>query len=495
MNSLKIYDNFLEVNTIYVANSKFDFNFSIDMDSTYFEKEFLKFICLYNKFFFNTKSESIETIFNSYPCELDEKTILYLKKLYDTTNSLNKKIHKQIIAEFLLSYKNSLETETYKKQLGQEKIRKYKGILYKIFDMKSFEINGEIFKDTIEFYKNIIKYSEKNKVNIRYSKRVQILSKFNIKQRNNNEYKQIFNYFISENKYLDKLIKYDYGIEKHLIQYKNVILNSIANSYSSESGLRVFEELIKHIEIGNNFIKEYINKYIHICNKLIEDAILKKYNFIQIIANIEQTLKELNKIKQSNIDNIYKDKLKECICQVLCVKRKILNDTEYVNEMLCEHSYKLEIPREKIENMNTDILNRFYRIYAYAKIDFDDMICQSIKSYSEHPLLYLATSISIDNNELYDISEKKENRSIFKKYFNNKGIEYINKNYKILRNVLERDYYEHMLKYTKKEFEFKIGLISEVLYIDIEKIKNDIYFARIGDKVLNNNLYIEMVTQ
>lgn len=176
MNNKKIYDNFLEFNEIKGINEKFDFTFNTSRNKKEFEQEYLKFISLYNYFFFDTYNKAIVTIFNSYLCTLDDKTIKHLRTLYEKSKELNN-IYAQLIAEFLFSYKKSLETEKYKNELGQNELRKYKGILYKTFPKNYFEPKGEIFKWTIKFYKNIINYVIKKDLSIRIDQKIRILSK------------------------------------------------------------------------------------------------------------------------------------------------------------------------------------------------------------------------------------------------------------------------------------------------------------------------------
>ena len=153
MDNVKIYENFLGINRIKGSNEKFNFQFNTNESKTEFEKEFLKFVCLYNYFSFCMEDNAIATIINSYPCTLDSKTIKYLEQLYDTAQIYNKNIYRQMIAEFLFSYRKSLETEKYKRELGKENAKKYKGELLKIFAREEFEPNGEIFKNTIKLEK------------------------------------------------------------------------------------------------------------------------------------------------------------------------------------------------------------------------------------------------------------------------------------------------------------------------------------------------------
>ena len=398
MNNVTIYNNFLEVERIIGNKEEFDYSFNYNSLKNIFEEEFLKFISVYNYFFFDENKKCITTIINSYPCALEDSIIMHLKKLYTTSKKLNKRTYKQVIAEFLFSYEKSLQTDKYKKDLGQNELKKYKGFLYKNFSRDNFETNGEIFQDTIDFYENIVNYSRKNNIFIGLDQKIRILSKFDENNKNTNEYKKIFNYILEQNKNLSQLIKYDYNISEHMQQYKNKILCTTENRYSSEEAVNIFKEVVDNVDNLEELIKSFINKYINICNNLIKSALLRTDNSILAISNFEQVIKELNKIKETNINNYFKQKIKECICQVLYAKRKILTDTEYINSKLQEHIFGFEISNKEIDKMHKDILNNFWKIYSYMKINFDDMISQSIKEYSNYALKHLITNIKIGNN-------------------------------------------------------------------------------------------------
>lgn len=495
MNDTNIYDNFLDIEEIKGNNEKFNFSFNTNSNEEEFEKEFLKFISLYNYFYFDTQRKSIATVINSYTCALDDKNVEHLKKLYDKAKILKKDAYIQVIAEFLFSYKKSLETEKYKKEIEKNKLGKYKRYLYKNFMQNDFKPTGEIFKNTIEFYKNIIKYVIKKNQLIGFDKEIRILSKFEKNEREEKDYKEIFDYILNQDKNLSKLMEYDYSIEIHLKQYKNKVLLNTENGYLREQSVEIFKQIVEHIGSEDEFIKTFINKYVNLCNELMKKGMLKKENSVLAISNFEQTIKELNKIKKVNINNKYKKKVNECICGILCVKRKILNDTEYINSHLKEHEFKIDISNNDIENMRKDILNSFSRIYPYVKMDFNDMIIQSIEAYSKYPMRYSITNITIGNNELYYINENKEIYNAFKDYYDIKGREYTIGNASKLRNLLKKDYYEHMLEYVKEEFNLKIGFIASVLHNDIKHIKNSIDLARRGGNIKNDNLYVEMATQ
>lgn len=495
MNNLEIYENFLGSKEIIGRNEKFNLKFDINNSKEEFEIEYLKFISLYNYFFFDINSRAIMTIINSYSCTLDEDTIKYLINLYKKAKILNKNIYMQMIAEFIFSYKNSLETDKYRDELGQEKVRKYKGILYRNIQRNDFNTQGEIFKSTIKFYKNIINYARRKQKQIEIRKKIRMLSKFNENERDEKVYKEIFDYSIKENRHLEKLIKYDYNIKNHLEQYEKKILESPNNSYLSESSIEIFKEIVNNLENQEEFIKKYTNKYIKFCNELIQNVMIKKENSIIVISQIEQTIKELNRIKKLSINVDIKEKINECICKILCAKRNILSDTKYINRSLKQHEFKQKIPKKEVEKMREEILENFCKIYPYVKINFNNMISKSIQSYSEHPMMYITRSITITDNELYYMDEEIGVNSIFKSYYDNKGITYTKENIKKLRNLLQKDYYENMLKYTKMDFQFTIGLIASILYKDINKIKNNIELSRIDNNIKSNNLYTEMIIQ
>ena len=495
MKNSVIYDVFLQESNIDGNKDKFNLSFNINDSNKIFEEEYLKFIFTYNYFFFDATHKIIVTIFNSYMCALGYEDVVYLRELYKKAKLLNKNVYAELIAEFLLSYKNSLEAKKYKTELGQEKAREYKGILYKVFSREAFQKNGQIFKDVVQFYKNIIRYVSKSRISVDYDQKIRILSKFSEKQRQESAYKIFFDFFVQENKLLSELIKYDYNIGQHINLYKNEILNNSENGYINEDSVCIFRHLVNSGNINDDIIKGFINKYVNICNELTSRAIKKQENSISIISNIEQVIQELNEIKKASIGKAYKEKISECINNVLYVKRKILNDVDYINSHLAKHDFKFEIPKGEIETVRNQIVEDFAKLYPHGKIDFEEMIIQSIKSYAEHPMLHLVTKIVIGDNELYHIIKERTSDNVFKKYYDQKGLNFTKENSNNLRNILSKDYYENMIDYTRTEFEFKIGFLASILYDDFHTIKQKIDNSRLDGNTKNNNLYVEMVTQ
>lgn len=198
------------------------------------------------------------------------------------------------------------------------------------------------------------------------------------------------------------------------------------------------------------------------------------------------------------MNNKYNSKIDECILKLLCVKRKILNDTEYVNRGFIERSYRIELPKNKLEEMHKNIINNVYWIYLYNQIDFSKCVENFIESYSNHPVLYLVNKVEIGDNELYTMNAEENNKSdsIFKRYYDNIGNEYIKNNYKKLNNKFYGSCYDNMCEYIKREINFKISLINTYINNnDISIIKNKINLNRLDSDFKIDNLYVEMATQ
>lgn len=247
--------------------------------------------------FFDEESKVIVTVINSYPCAIKSGELRQLKILYDNAEKLNKIAYKELIAEFIFSYKISLHTKEYKEKLGKN-YEEYKNNLYEIFAKSEFGPNGNIYNDSINFYIKVINYGIENNINIYIEQKERILTKFYENQKDQKVYKEIFDKFIEQNKLLSQLIIYDYDINSHIGQYKRHILSAKENGYESEEALKIFEVLINSIKLDEEFIKKFINKYILLCNQTNREALQKNNNSLFIISNFEQTLKELNLLKK-----------------------------------------------------------------------------------------------------------------------------------------------------------------------------------------------------
>ena len=493
MEEKQIYDNFIKLYTINGKNEKYNFNFDINNDEE-FENEFQKFICTYNYYFFSSNENGIYTFINSHPCFMNENQLNFLNKLIDGANKRGKSVYGKMILEFLLIYYNSLDSYSHNNRISKDEVNKYKIILLKTISINDF--NSNIIDKVISFYENIINYVQLKKIKINISEKERIL--FNIQKyiNRNKRAVRILDEFISEREGLIFLFKYDKRVCQHLDIYKEFCMDTALVGYENDAVIEVFTSVLNKGLFDDSFIKDFINRIIIKTNSIITVINSSEEEYLQIISNIEQTIKNLNNlINNDKLDIKYKEKIKECILKVLHIKRNYIKKKEYTTNF-SKHQYEFTIPKGELDKIKEDIILSFAKLYNHTRIDFTKELEFAIKSYSENAILYHVTTINIYDNDVYKIESDYKFNNKYKVYYDKIGKEYVIKNQSKLLNILDKNYFEVMLNYIKTTYMMQIGIIKELLNEqDMRKMKDDIYNSRIykGHKI--ENLYIEMMTQ
>lgn len=481
----KIYDNFLSRKFMNSKVGKIDFNFSANSTIDEFELEFQRFINFTGAFFIH--KEILLTSINSYCYELNEDYLRYINELYLKSKNIKNKIYVQFISEYLFTYYRTLRSDEYKNNIPD--IERAKTNFKNIFHDRLFQRNGEIFKNCVCFYRRVLKYGVDNKITLLPDTIERILPKFYSKYSDTSDYKYLFNKCLSQMRYLDYLIDYDYNIKEHLDSYNKYVFENINFSYGGERAIDIIKKLSDKSLLEKDMLKAFLNGYVDIVNNVCENAKNKNDSIITNIANIESLLKNLSDIKNINYNlfpSSYKQKISDCIIQVLFYKRQMLKDENYTKESMKEFGFKFTIPKQE-KNIIDYLKESIYYLYPFSKINFDDMLEESIKSYAEHPLFHMVSTYAIDNaNSLY-ISYNSNADGDLKSYYDLKGREYINKNHDKLLNCLDKDYYEVMIRHVSTAYNMSVDIVLMQLgdYYEeyLKKYKENFGY---GDKLFNN---------
>ena len=487
MEKEKVYDNFIMVSLNEGINEKYNFNFDIYNDDE-FEIEFLKFIYTYNYLFFNITKQAIYTVINSYPCFWDERQLEFFLKLINGAEIRNKDYYAEIIIEFLLTYFNSLKSYSRQNDIPKKEVDEY----IKIFREKIPQTDKYI-KKVVDFYKKIIQYSTNCGLKMNTINEARIL--FNIKSvvKKNDDALELLDNIINEKISLSLFIDYDSYKERHKDIYKEFCIDTDLNSFSFDAAIKIFNVLVKSKLCEDEFVKKFINRIIEKTNNVISN--FKNDDHLQAISDIENLIKNLNIIKNiEKLDKNYKEKIKECILKILYVKRVYIKNKDYTENFI-KQKYEFEIPQKESDKIKKDVEEDFGKLYNYTRIDFSKQVEDAIKSYSEHALLYHVTTINISDNGVYKIESNYKCDNKYKDFFDKEGKEYVQKNYKRLQNILNKDYYEIMLNDLKTKYTMKIDLLRIILKDHIMMLKEKISEARINKQIQINNLYEEMMTQ
>lgn len=492
MKKNKVYDIFLKNTSIDGINAKYNYEFDIN-NSKEVEKEFLKFIYTYNYFFYSSTEKAIFTMINSYPCFLDENNLNYFLKLKEAAKINNNKDYEELVLEFLLTYYNSLNKYSHIKRIPNEEVKKYKQILTEKISVSEFY---QIGKTVINFYNKIIDYSLLKNIKISISEKEKML--FNIEKfiKKDINASRVLDIFISDTVGLSSLIEYDSIKEKHIEIYKKYCLETDLESYGNDATLKIFRIVFNSGLCDDEFVKKFINRIVEKTNNTLMKIGDDSENYILLISSIEENIKDLNLIKSiEDLNTKYKEKIIECLQKVLYAKRWYLKSKKY-EKYLAKQEFKFEIPNKEIDKIIKDVNKNFAKLYNHTRINFTKELEESIKSYSDHALLYHVTRINIYENEIYKIESKKDNNTVYKQYYDSVGEKYISNNYKKLMNILDKDYYEVMLTYLKSNYSIQINLLKLILKDNIINIKNSINKARLySGEIRIDNLYEEMMAQ
>ena len=491
---------FIEDNNKIKYNSEeFNYNFNNHSNSTEFKIEFEKFLNLCRSLFY--KNDRLVTVINSMEIRLKQKIIqqLFILWKYAETNNFEKE--RNIIMEFLYTYYKTIRSKEYKNNYKDYKksINDFECIL------KTFELNNktfsEIAKDCIyNFYKKLLNFGINKNIFIgdRIINRI-----FNNLSEAKEYYNGLIDFLIKNKTSLFYVIKYDKNKKDHVTTYEKYIFESFSDSFDNRHVCKILFELDKDECLNNKFLKKILNRYIDIINQLCIESKDKKQSFINVLSNIELIKSQLINISE-NIKTLtpkQKIKIKECLTQLLRLKRYLLSDDDYVNADMQEKKIDIKMPEEEVKIYKKELLKNKYSLYNASNINFLSSLENALKLYSESPLQSIVLRFSIDTSrQIYLLPNEKMNTKTnnFKKYYDKKGKEYISK-HPDLRNKLYSNYYEELLKYLSKTFTLQqVMLINTLGKDDFENIINELRIEIAPDLnndyavVVNNILAIEL---
>ena len=453
-------------------NESFDYNLNESSSPEDYTNELHKFNQIYNSFFmFNNR---LVYMFNNYEILLKSDDLKQIVKLYNFYKSKNDN-NSLLLAEFLLSYYNSINTNEYKKNVSKYKEARKNFIEIVIKPHK--KMIDTITQDAYKLYNLIIDYGVKKD-----------------------------NFFLGEilERSCINLKKYDDNINENISYYEEYI-----NSLEQENIYSRFPESILYILDSKNLLSKsmfnvLLNKMIDRINDIQNRSLDEKESFIQILANIDETVKVLNSYlnRLKHLELEQKNKIHECLKNILYIKRCILSDQEKMNSQMQEFKYEQVIPNEEIEKFVSAINESIGGLYSASCGNFLRKLELAIHNYSEYPTSYIFSSYNIDSEmQVYLKSDEGIEKSIFKDYYDKRGKEYSEKHPE-LKNIITKDHYELLLKYLKHDFitsqqfmllffdnkEGNRSLISKLISKGNYKINNDYIILAMNVSQIENGI-------
>lgn len=438
-------ETFIECDTL---NEKFDYSINNESSPDIYLKELKKFNNTYNSFFMN-KGRLVFMI-NNYEIilrEEDLKQILKLFLFYKKSNSDNC----YLIAEFLLSYFNTINSKEYKKNVSNYKEIKdtFKKIILSNNEDKN--ILSTFKQMSFKLYNKIIDYGA-HKDNFFLG---DILERACINFNNDKLLKaKIIKKLLENNVYPSKVILYDESIKENFKYYKKYLLDYENYSIYSRFPDEMLYILDKNGLLKNSIIKLIINNIVDRTNMLQEKCDDDHENFIQIISEIDYLKSFLNNSlnRLTMLSCCHKKKMHECLINLLYMKRVLVSDEDRINSQMQEFKYEQVIPNGKIEEFVNAVNDNIAVLYSSSVCNFEKELEQSLNTYAKYPMSYIFSSYNIDSDsQTYLKSEDGFVDSVFMNYYDEKGKIFTNKNTN-LQNILTKGYYIQLIKYLKQQF-------------------------------------------
>ena len=471
-------------------NYRFNQKYSIEK----FNSEFNKFIHMLDNFFYD--NNKIVTSIDSYDILLLDKVLRHISKLYIFTLNHNLTVQKNIIEDFLLTYYKTLEINKSGSTKNKKAIEKYKRIM-KEFNIKYFY--KQFVSDCSDFYLKATDYGIKN--DLYFAPEVIYKMMNNILE---DSYKEkIIKELLKNDKYFFITIKYDNKLKNNKKYYLKFITEILNQDYGEDSINDILALLISKNTLTEKELKDIINLYILKTNKICYKYLNKNGNFTFFLSEIESLRKCLIEVLNINkIKKEYKQKIHECIINLLSLKRYLLSDETYINSNMHEFSTTTEISNKKINQFVSELLENKYKLYTASSIDFDKCLEDSIKHYSKFALQSILSSFTINSKTqtYYTNSQFSSNyKYSFEKYYEEIGENYTKKNKSKLLNVLSKGYYIEMLRDLSKTFYLHQNISLNFLGDDnfrkiINELRKDTNYPESNDyqMIVGNILAIEV---
>lgn len=480
-------ETFIECDTL---NEKFDYSINNESSPDIYLKELKKFNNTYNSFFMN-KGRLVFMI-NNYEIilrEEDLKQILKLFLFYKKSNLDNC----YLIAEFLLSYFNTINSKEYKRNVSNYKEIKdtFKKIILSNKEDKNILCT---FKQmSFKLYNKIIDYGA-HKDNFFLG---DILERACINFNNDKLLKaKIIKKLLENNVYPSKVILYDENIKENYKYYKKYLLDYENYSIYSRFPDEMLYTLDKNGLLKNSIIKLIINNIVDRTNMLQEKCDDEHENFIQIISEIDYLKSFLNNAlnRLTMLSCCHKKKMHECLINLLYMKRVLVSDEDRINSQMQEFKYEQVIPNGKIEEFVNAVNDNIAVLYSSSVCNFEKELEQSLNTYAKYPTSYIFSSYNIDSDsQTYLKSEDGFVDSVFMNYYDKKGKIFTNTNTN-LQNILTKGYYIQLIKYLKQQFiSYQQYIIS---FFDLKEGKRSLIDKLIkqGDFKLYNDYLILALT-
>lgn len=463
-------------------STEYNYHFGKNYSVEKFNIEFNKFIYMLDSFYYH--ETKYVTAINSYNIVLPKRVLRQVIKLFSYSSD-NKIIpQKYLLEDFLLTYYKTIYNNRKENNDYIKVVNDFKKIMSNL-GMKYFY--NQFINECTLFYYQVIKYAISNNLYIS----PEVIEKIINNVKSTNDKNKIIEELIKNSKYCHFLYKYDSKIEEHKSIYFDYCKKSISQKYNVNDSNSIINYLISKNILDAREKTIIVNIYVQKTNDLCNLYKSKKESFINFLSQIDSLKNNIyNLTDNNNLEVDYKNKLHECLINLLNLKRYILSDHDYVNSEMHEFSEKVTIKQELVDEFINELEKDVYKICNASIPNFDNSMISSIKNYSEFPMLSIVSRYDINNstqtyltNSNYIVSYKYS----FEKYYDNVGKKYTEKNHEKLLNIKTKDYYNELIKNLSRTFMMHQNIIITTL--GEEKFNNIINEIKMKLKYTYQNDY------
>ena len=259
-------------------------------------------------------------------------------------------------------------------------------------------------------------------------------------------------------------------------------LDTIISSFEKQ---KQFFEKIKRI---NNNIMQTLENDIKIKEKIIANYLSNQYNYNSYL----------------NISNLFvgnNEKYKTILENILANDKKVINNTDYINNYLSILFYSLMINKDDL--MNNSLLNELARIVNnmvtpntnfYINMNLDNQLIED-KTLNNNNICNskINSSFSLNSNKLFNSLSSQNNNLIPNEKVNSKFYNKISSSYIIENNIsLNQNMNKNFNIPTSKSFASDNNLNKN--YINNDKFPNSIkFFSEISPEKNNDNISYKII--
>ena len=437
----------------------FNYKFNSRYSEKYFFSEFNKFTSFLDNFFY--PEDHYVTSINSCEFILPDRYIKHLIKLYQYTNNNDKlKYHHYLLSDFIFSYFKTLSFNKSKDDKYYISLNKLKKTL-ESYNGRNFH---KKFIDELQiFYIYSIQYAIDNHIYISPETLLRILHNLE----GTSCIQEVVDILVNDNKYYLYIYKHDKKVDIHKKLYFDFILKILDQPFCTRNYNKLLNFMLSRELIIQKEKKKLINLFVDKTNRISNKYSCKNESFINAISEIESLKNEISDIISSSyIEEIYKDKLRECVTCILSLKRYLISDIEYMNKDMHETKFETTIESSKVDKFKKEIKGNILRLYSATTEDFDKCVIDSVNYYSKYALQSIASNFSINAKSRTYMTNNDFSSSVltsFEQYYENVGLEYAKKNSNILINIKSSGYYNEMLKELSRSFNIHQNIIKSLL--------------------------------